>query len=329
MTLRLRFLLAAGLLVLALTAVGFVLIRTVETSQVGQLDRQLSIMAPIAAGLTHLEHPPEHGFPLPPTDAEQAGDQTQLSDVYIAQITGRTRQVIATPRSAGGTSPRLPSFQPLTATKGLTASTVGSVRGAGKWRAIAIQGSTGVRVLLAIYMGPVDATASELRVAILSAGGVMAVILVACGFWLERLGLRPIAEVTAVADAITEGDRSRRVIATPRGVEAAHLASAFNTMLDKQNAMLDKQAEIEDVLRRFVADASHELRTPLSVISGLTQLWREGAFTEGPALDQAMRRIGQQSNRMRALVEELLLLARLDAGTRPAIVDSEPWARRQ
>ncbi len=78
--------------------------------------------------------------------------------------------------------------------------------------------------------------------------------------------------------------------------------------------MLDQQQAIEDRLRQFVADASHELRTPTSVISGLTQLWRQGDLRDGQALQDAMRRIGQESTRMTALVEEFLLLARLDEG---------------
>jgi len=153
----------------------------------------------------------------------------------------------------------------------------------------------------------VDATAAQLREALLVAAAVVAVILLASGFWLERLGLRPIAEMTAVADAIVAGDRSRRVTTSPSGGEAGHLAQAINSMLDKQKA-------IEDQLRQFVADASHELRTPTSVISGFTQLWRQGDLRHGEELEDAMRRIGQESNRMRCLVDELMLLARLDEG---------------
>ena len=193
-------------------------------------------------------------------------------------------------------------------------TTVSSVHGSGRWRAVTLRTFSGRDVLVALYMGPVDATASELRVAVLAAGGIVAAILLACGFWLERLGLRPIAEMKSVADAIAAGDRTRRITNQPPGKEAAHLARAFNTMLDKQS-------EIEDRLLQFVADASHELRTPTSVISGLAQLWRQGDLREGEELEEAMRRVGQESNRMRALVEELLLLARLDSG---AHLESQP-----
>jgi two-component system OmpR family sensor kinase len=128
----------------------------------------------------------------------------------------------------------------------------------------------------------------------------------AAGWWLLRLGLRPIAEVTQVADAIAGGDRSRRVRGGAPGTEAHHLAQAFNVMLDEQ-------AATEAKLRQFVADASHELRTPVAAIGGFADLWRQGAV-DPDQLDDVMRRIGQESARMRGLVEDLLLLARLDQG---------------
>ena len=91
------------------------------------------------------------------------------------------------------------------------------------------------------------------------------------------------------------------------GSEAGHLARAFNVMLDEEQAT-------EDRLRRFVADASHELRTPVTVIQGVAELWQKGALSEKGAIDDALRRVGQEGARMAALVEDLLLLARLDEG---------------
>jgi two-component system OmpR family sensor kinase len=78
--------------------------------------------------------------------------------------------------------------------------------------------------------------------------------------------------------------------------------------------MLDEQQSIELRLRQFVADASHELRTPVSAIRGIVDLWRQGELRNGEVHDDAMRRIGQSSAQMARLVEDLLLLARLDEG---------------
>jgi two-component system OmpR family sensor kinase len=322
-SLRFRLLVAAAVLVAALAGVGYSLIRTVENSQIQQVDRQLDLVLPIAVGLSQ---PRPFPRPAPPFTANGAGlggraglsNDLKLSDMYVATVDNGQVHTVASPQSAGGAIPKAPPVQSLSGSGAAPrAATVKSVHGSGRWRAITARTFSGRDVLVALYMGPVDATASELRVAVLAAGGIVAIILLACGFWLERLGLRPIAEMKSVADAIAAGDRTRRITASPRGKEAAHLARALNAMLDKQN-------EIEDRLLQFVADASHELRTPTSVISGLAQLWRQGDLREGDELEEAMRRVGQESNRMRALVEELLLLARLDSGapleTRPVDV---------
>ncbi|HVC69624.1 MAG TPA: HAMP domain-containing sensor histidine kinase [Acidimicrobiales bacterium] len=160
---------------------------------------------------------------------------------------------------------------------------------------------------MAVSLTRADATAQRLKLAVLAAGAIVLAVLAAAGYWVARLGLRPIAEVTHVADAIAAGDRSRRVSETPSGTEAAHLARAFNVMLDEQQGL-------ENRLRQFVADASHELRTPVSAIQGFADLWRQGELREGQPLEEAMRRIGQESGRMAGLVKDLLTLARLDEG---------------
>ena len=129
---------------------------------------------------------------------------------------------------------------------------------------------------------------------------------IAAAWWVLRCALRPIGEVTRVAEAVLAGDRSRRVAVGFAGTEAAHLAGALNLILDQQQAT-------EEQLRRFIADASHELRTPVAAIAGFTDLYRQGAI-QPEQLADLMRRIGQEAARMRGLVEDLLLLARLDEG---------------
>ena len=146
-----------------------------------------------------------------------------------------------------------------------------------------------------------------LRLSLLLTGLIILAVLTATGFWITRLGLRPIADVTEVAEAIVEGDRTRRVAGRHQGTEAGKLARAFNVMLDEQQAL-------EARLRQFVADASHELRTPVSVILGITELWRRGELRSGNQRDEAIHRIGVSGTQIGRLVEDLLLLARLDEG---------------
>jgi signal transduction histidine kinase len=146
----------------------------------------------------------------------------------------------------------------------------------------------------------------------LAAGVVVGLVLMLAGWWVVHLGLRPIRDVTEVADAITRGDRDRRVAVETSGTEAAHLARAFNVMLDEHAAS-------EDQLRQFVADASHELRTPLAAIQTIlsSTLARQRAPAE---YEQVLADLGQETERLRTLVEGLLHLAHSDAA-RPVAMD--------
>lgn len=299
MTLRARLLAAAVLLIVSLAVSGLLIIRTVENSELNQIDDQLRATVPIALGIGRNPQPPSS---IPPrfirTDS--------LTDRYLAVVVDGHRTTLASPQQAKGAEPNTPA-RVATSINSADPTTVGSIHRSGRWRAILLKTPNGNEELVAVYMGSVDATASQLRAAVLAAGGLMALILTAAGFWIERLGLRPITRMKTVAEAIIAGDRKRRVTPAASAGEAADLAVALNSMLDQQN-------EIEGRLRQFVADASHELRTPTAVISGVAQLWRQGELRQGQELEDAMRRIGQESTRMRALVEELLLLARLDEG---------------
>lgn len=162
--------------------------------------------------------------------------------------------------------------------------------------------------LAAIIAVPLDdarATVNRLVVTFLVVGVVLAAVLGAVGLWIIRLGLRPIDEITAAADAVAGGDRSRRAGDYGDGTEAGRMAKAFNLMLDQRD-------EAEGRLRRFVSDASHELRTPLTSIRGYLDLYREGGFRQPGQLDDAIERMSTESARMHRLVEDLLVLAKLD-----------------
>jgi two-component system OmpR family sensor kinase len=143
-----------------------------------------------------------------------------------------------------------------------------------------------------------------------------------------RLGLRPLEHIGATAGAIAGGDLSRRVEPAEPRTEIGRLGLSLNAMLGQiESAFAERQAS-EDRLRRFVADASHELRTPLTAIRGYAELFRRGAAERPEDLVRAMRRIEEESARMGGLVEDLLLLARLDQG-RPlerSTVDLVPLA---
>ena len=150
--------------------------------------------------------------------------------------------------------------------------------------------------------------------------------LVALGLWLVRLGLRPLDEMGETAAAIAAGDLSRRVERDDERTEVGRLGHSLNTMLARIESSFRAQEASERKLRRFVADASHELRTPLAAVRAYAELYGRGAAERPDDLERSMRGISRESERMSLLVDDLLLLARLDDG-RPLERTRWRWTR--
>ena len=150
-------------------------------------------------------------------------------------------------------------------------------------------------------------------------GLAILVLLGAAAYGMVRNSLRPLAEVERTAQAIAAGDLSQRVPALDQRTEVGRLAGALNVMLARiESAFRAQQVSEEEArgsehrMRRFVADASHELRTPLTSIRGFAELYRQGAVRNEDDVTRLMQRIEAEGARMGVLVEDLLLLARLD-----------------
>ena len=176
-------------------------------------------------------------------------------------------------------------------------------------------------IALAAPTTSVDESVGALVRNLVLIGGAILLAALAVGWILIRRDLRPLERIASTADSIAGGDLSRRADVTHDRSEVGRLSTAFDAMLDRiqasfddQQSALDAKARSEDRLRRFVADASHELRTPLTALRGYVDLYRAGGLSDEAALEQAMSRIGTESRRMASLVEDLLLLARLDQG---------------
>jgi two-component system OmpR family sensor kinase len=186
--------------------------------------------------------------------------------------------------------------------------TTGGAGTSDDFRVIVVQrpGDVGWDVV-ALSTAAADAAYARLLVAMGIGGAVVFAVIGLTAAWVVRLGVKPINDVTEAADAISAGDRDRRLPSYPAGTEAAHLADAFNSMLDQKEAA-------DERLRQFVADASHELRTPLTSIRGYADLYQQGGLDDRARLDDAMRRVSGEAQRMGALVDDLLLLSKLDRG---------------
>lgn len=180
----------------------------------------------------------------------------------------------------------------------------------------------GYQEIVAIPLGPTAATLHHLALveALMAALGLAVAGL--AGWWLVRRGLRPLRAVESTAYTIAAGRLDQRVpaVAGPR-TEVGRLAAVFNVMLDRiQGAFSERDATeralraSEEKLRRFLADASHELRTPLAAVSAYAELFERGADRRPADLARAMAGIRAETARMHELVEDLLLLARLDEG---------------
>ena len=158
-----------------------------------------------------------------------------------------------------------------------------------------------------------DVTTDRLIKRQLALVGTALVLLLGLGTIVLRLGMRPLTRMARTADAIAAGSLTERLPTHGNGSETDVLAESVNRAFDAQ-------ARAEAAVRSLAADTSHELRTPLSTISGWLDLHRQGGVS-GPGLEIALDHIEDEVGRMRLLVEDLALLARLDTG-RP--VEQEP-----
>ncbi len=180
------------------------------------------------------------------------------------------------------------------------------------WRArvIAIDGGYAV---LARSLADVTVALGRLASLSLTVSIVILAATTLIGFLVVRIGLRPLTRIQQTAEEIAAGDMSLRVDEAPARTEVGRLGRSFNTMLARIEQAFAERDRTEERLRRFVADAGHELRTPLSTIRGHAELLRTGVASTPSDVDRAVGRIESESVRMTRLVDDLLLLARLDA----------------
>jgi two-component system OmpR family sensor kinase len=167
-------------------------------------------------------------------------------------------------------------------------------------------------VIVAIPLNDLHHTVGRLVLIELLVSGAVLIGLGFLAWWIVRRNLRPLDEMAATAGAIAAGDLSQRVGSTDERTEVGQLGQALNTMLSGIEGAFAAKAASEERLRRFLADASHELRTPLTSIRGYSELFDRGARDRPEDLATSMRHIREEANRMSVLVDDLLLLARLD-----------------
>ncbi|CAL8896761.1 two-component sensor histidine kinase [Kocuria varians] len=292
-------LLAISVLVTTLVAVS-----VLRDSLVANIDDELRASIPTVAPVL--------------TSALQGEVNTPVSNSgFLLDADGN---VIATARSGSGNSAQqsTPDLEGMTldyvrAHEG-EARTVGSVGSSErKWRIVSAK-------LTMFDMSVVVAQPLDRTTAIISGVGLLtfsfglATLLAAMtvGWVMVTRAFQPLRQVEATAARIADGDLSQRMEGYNPQTEIGQLSASLNAMLGHIEDAFDARTRSETKLRRFVADASHELRTPLVTIRGYSELYRHGALQTPEDVGKAMDRIESESKRMTQLVEDLLMLARLD-----------------
>ncbi|HET9310831.1 MAG TPA: HAMP domain-containing sensor histidine kinase [Actinomycetota bacterium] len=311
MSLRARLLLVTvGLVAAGLLVANVATFQVTRTFLERRVDEQLTAARPFAAtaltdGGSFGQPPP--GVVVPPgTYAEFRSEQ---GDVVAATTFGYEEAVPAP----------LPADLPAGGDDRTVGFTVG---GQGtSWRALATTLPGLGTLIVAVPLTETTAMLRQLLGVELVASAVVLAAAIGLALWLVRLGLKPLEDMGTTADAIAAGDLSRRVTPAETGTEVGRLGMALNAMLSQIEAAFEQRTNSEDRLRRFVADASHELRTPLTSIRGYAELFRRGAEARPEDLARSMAAIETEAARMGVLVDDLLLLARLDQG-RPLELES-------
>ena len=191
--------------------------------------------------------------------------------------------------------------------------TVESTQGDERWRVVAgtmpkHQGTYAV----AVSLQRVDDIIERLILVIGAAEGLLLISCGVLGWFLVRRAMRPLREIQDTARTIADGDLTRRIKLRGTHDEIGSLSTSLNVMLARIEDSFEVRRASEERMRRFVADASHELRTPLATVRGYAELFRQGAVSSSDDVRAAMRRIEDESTRMGVLVDDLLLLTRLE-----------------
>ncbi|MFE5672807.1 sensor histidine kinase [Agromyces sp. NPDC056523] len=320
-TLRRRLLmLIASLVVLVSAVVGLVSVAALHNQLIGRLDAQLQQAVERAARVVD---DPGGPLPIPPEGAEAllripgqplgaiAAFVTDRAVLYSGTI-DREGQIGKLSDEAGEAIAAIPTDrQPVTV----------ELDELGEYRAIAAPTNGGYSYVVAFPLAEVNAVTTQLAitVAIVALAGLAGALLL--GAVTVRRALQPLDQVTDTATLVSELPLARGDVELPDQVpvedertEVGRLGTAFNRMLGHVSSALSAREQSERKVRRFVADASHELRTPLASIRGYAELTRLHGGDLPPDVAHAVGRIESESLRMTELVEDLLLLARLDEG---------------
>jgi two-component system OmpR family sensor kinase len=346
-SLRLRLLLAVGLVaVIALAGADVAVYESFRGSLISSLDATLDaahlpierqLAGPAGVGKGTGPAPLPAPSPPPPGSGTPGADfclhvGLQLGAGTVVEVRTPKGVVLDHSSCVGGVSlttsagPVLPAAHASSGLAGTGSSAHFDAKSADSSTAYRVSETllaNGNVLVLAAPLAATNRSLSKLVFEELITSLIALALAIALGSWLVRMGLRPLFEVERTANAITGGDLTQRVPGEDRRSEVGNVARAINTMLRRiegafaardatEGALRDSEAR----LRQFVADASHELRTPIAAVSAYAELFSTGAAEpeHRADLERVMVGIRDETSRMGGVVEDLLLLARLDEG---------------
>jgi two-component system OmpR family sensor kinase len=303
-SLRSQLMVLTGLLLaLSILVTSFVAISVLRNSLVKSIDADLkgSVNAVSSVLLTALDG--------------EAADQVPHAG-YLLDAEGRLLAAAEhTPDGTGGLRPDLTGLDlEYVQEHPLEAMTVGSVGAPDRtWRVVVAKPrELDLVIAVAEPLGTTNTLISVVTLLTLSFGAATLFAALAVGWVLVTRAFAPLHQVEQTAARIAEGDLSQRMEGYNPQTEIGQLSASLNAMLGHIEDAFDARTRSEGKLRRFVADASHELRTPLVTIRGYSELYRHGALQDPESVANAMARIESEAKRMTQLVEDLLMLARID-----------------
>lgn len=300
-TLRRRLMVTVGLIILLVSVfIAITVSALTRQALIERVDEDLLVFAGRIADA-----------PEPPVSAESA--RSGFAPFAVIHLDPHGAVLDERPAGFPDRPDPLPDMSQLTAAdlEAEVLITVDAVSGDGSTRVLVRQRVDGYDVM-ASSLDEVESTAlqalwTSLRVSLLSA-----LVGIAATWLLVRRGFRPVNAMIETAGAIAEGDLSSRTDLVESSTELGELSKSLDHMLERiEKADRERLREAER-LRRFASDASHELRTPIAAIVGYAELYRDGGVQSQEALDRAMARIAEASERAGRLIEDLLALARLD-----------------
>lgn len=324
-SLRRRLVVAVvGLLAIVAIVIGSISVLALQGFLMGRLDGQLDAATGRSQGQFDAPGGPGSSLQDSSKDRLQQIINRQAPGTVIAATLGPVLLGVAKDQDGVLQALTEPQARALAAVPPTRVKTTVNLGGSlGNYRAITVVLDNGDQIVTGLPLGELQTTLLQLGliIAIVTAAGLVLAAILA--LWIVRVALRPLERVVSTATRVAElpldrgevalGVRVPEHDADPR-TEVGLVGAAINRMLGHVASALTARQASENKVRQFVADASHELRTPLAAIRGYAELTRRGNYDLPSDVVHSLGRVESEATRMTSLVEDLLLLARLDEG---------------